>query len=170
MINESLYHPELQVFRATTGGAYNFPKAYGVVVNGTVFPNVGSIPQGTPKNGTIISEGVNVRGFGTLFTSQIQQGDFIYAKNVVRRVTAVISDTLLVLNQGFPTDITSPAITPIVCSPQTFKMVTIRNVHASAAAILQEASVAAGAVKQISGGSPLSYDATSGTLEIEAHK
>lgn len=170
MINETLFHPEVAVFRAQTGGAYNFPKAYGVVVNGTSFPTIGSIPQATPKNGTIISQGKNVRGIGTSFTTQMQIGQYIYAKNVVRRITLIISDTLLEINQAFPTDITSPAVTPLICEPQTYKMVYVKNTHASTAAVVQEAPMASGA-QMVEGGSPFSYDASGGgTLEIEAHK
>lgn len=171
MINQTLQHAEIQVWRAVTGGVYNFPKAYGEVVSGLIFPTVGSIPQATPKNGTIISQGKNVRGFGTLFMSQMKPGDYIYAKNVVRRIKDIISDTLLVINQAFPTDITSPAVTPMICEPQTYSMVYIKNTHASTSAILQEALIAAQAGQSLSGGSPLSYDASSGgTLEIEVHK
>lgn len=170
MINETLYHPESSIWRATTGGAYNFPSAYGIIASGTVFPNKGAIPVPTNKNGTIISQGKKVRGTGTLFlTQQIKPGDFIYAKEVVRQVDYVESETLLTLKQAFPTDIAT-GVSVLVCEQQTYKMVYAKNTHASSAGVLQESPMAAGNT-HLSAGAPFSYDFSGGgTLEIEAHK
>jgi hypothetical protein len=169
MINETLYHPEVALWRATTGGAYNFPGAYGTIYSGSAFPAKGAIPQPTNKNGTIISQGKKVRGTGTLFSSQMKPGDFIYAKDVVRQIDYIESDTLLTLKQGFPTDIAT-GISPLLCEQQTYKMIYAKNVHASTAAVLQEAPFSSGNT-HISAGAPFSYDASGGgTIEIEAHK
>lgn len=169
MINETLSHAEVAIWRAQTGGAYNFPGAYGVIYNGSSFPNKGAIPQPTIRNGTIISQGVKVRGTGTLFTSQCKPGDFIYARDVVRRILYIESDTLLTLATAFPTDISS-GISLLICEQQTYKMIYAKNVHASAAGTLQEAPMSAGNT-HLSAGAPFSYDFSSGgTLEIEAHK
>lgn len=169
MINEALYHPEVGIWRATTGGAYNFPGAYGTIYSGSAFPPKGAIPQPTGKNGTIISQGLKVRGTGTLFLSQMKPGDYIYAKDVVRRIDYIESDTLLTLVQAFPTDIAT-GISPLICEQQTYKMIYAKNVHTSTAAVLQEAPFSSGNT-HVSGGAPLSYDASGGgTIEFEGHK
>jgi hypothetical protein len=169
MINETLYHPEVALWRASTGGAYNFPGAYGVIYTGSAFPTKGAIPQPTGKNGTIISQGTKVRGTGTLFLSQMKPGDFIYAKDVVRQIDYIESDTLLTLKQGFPTDIAT-GISPLICEQQTYKMIYAKNTNASTAAVLQEAPFAFGNT-HVSAGAPFSYDASGGgTIEFEGHK
>lgn len=170
MINETPWHAEVGTWRATTGGAYNFPGAYGTIYSGSAFPNKGAIPQPVNKNGLIISQGKKVRGTGTLFTSQMKPGDHIYAKDVVRRIDYIESDTLLTLIEGFPTDIATP-ISPLLCEQQIYRKIAIKNVHASSNAILQEATIAPGTTPFVNGGAPLSYDASGGgTLEITVHK
>lgn len=168
MINETKFHAETATFRAVTGGAYNFPDAYGVIKAGTAFQTKGSIPQATAQSGTIISQGKNVRGTGTEFT-KLNLGDFLYQKDVVRQITEIISDTLLVLKEAFPTDITV-AVTPLVCKPQIFKKITAKSTHASTAATaLQESPFRVGD-EFISGGAPLSYDATAGEISFIVNK
>ena len=167
MYNETLSHAELRTFRATTGGAYNIIGAYGVLVRGTTFPTKGAIPVPTGKSGTIISTGVKVRGTNTLFLSQMKQDDFLYHKDVVRRIKYIESDFLLTLEEAFPTDITVGEI-PLVCEAQFYKNVLIRNTGTTPA-VLQESPFGVGA--DMNGGSPLSYDASGGgTLEFTMHK
>lgn len=164
MFSETPFHAENRTWRARTGSAYNFPGAYGIPASGSAFPTKGTIPSPQAKVGTILSTGVNVRGTSTRFTVDIYEGDYIYSKDVVRQVKAVISDTLLVLVQPFPTDI-SVAVTPLVCRNQYFKAIYASNVHASADAVVQEAPLAAGK-PVLNGGSVISYDATGSTLEF----
>jgi hypothetical protein len=168
MFNETLYHPEVATFRAVTGGAYNLKGAYGVMVKGSAFPVKGAIPIPTGKSGTIISTGKKVRGTDTLFTREMKEGDHIYAKDVVRRIDYIVSDTLLVLTQEFPTDILTGVI-PLICEQQFYKAIVAKNVHTSDAAILQEAPIASGQVV-LNGGAPLSYDATSGQIDFTLNK
>lgn len=169
MFNETIFHAEVATFRASTGGAYNLIGAYGVMVSGTVFPAKGSIPIPTGKSGTIISTGKGVRGTGTLFTSQMKPGDYIYSKDVVRRIDYIVSDTLLFLTQGFPTDI-SVAVIPLICEQQFYKAIYCKNTHATTAGVLQEAPMAAGQTF-LNGGSPVAYDTSGGgTLEFQLHK
>lgn len=169
MFNETLFHPERQVYRAATAGAYNFPSSYGIMASGSAFPNTGSIPVATGMTGTILSTGVNVRGSGTLFRSEFTIGDYIYAKNVVRRIVNIPSDTMIVLSQGFPTDITV-AVIPLRCQSQYYKAIYAKNVHASTSAVVQEAPFAPGNTF-FSGGAPIAYDASGGgTIEFQCHK
>lgn len=169
MFNQSLWHPEIQTFRAVTGGAYNIPGPYGVIQKGTSFPAKGSIPVATGKSGTIISTGVNVRGTSTKFLSEMKQDDYLYHKDVVRRIKYIVSDTLLVLSEAFPSDITVAEI-PKVCESQYYVAIYIKNTNASTSAIVQEAPFGAGNA-DMNGGSPISYDASGGgTLEFTCHK
>lgn len=167
MFNETMTHAEVQVLRARTGGAYRIKGAYGAFVSGSSFPAKGSIPTATGKSGTILSTGALVRGTDTKFLNEIRPGDFIYAKDVVRRVISVESNTTLTLDDGFPTDI-AVGVIPLVCQSQLYKAIYAKNTHGSADAILQEAPIAAGNTF-LCGGSPISYDATSGRLEFQLH-
>lgn len=165
MFNETMWHSEKQVFRAVTGSSYNIPGAYGIMTYGSVFPAKGTIPISTPKAGTIISQGVNVRGSGTTFTTSCQNEDFIHANGVVRKIDYIVSDTLLVLTEGFPNDITS-AHGLRVCSPQIYKSIYAKSTDTNANAVLQEATFVSGEVS-FTGGAPISYDATTGQISFE---
>lgn len=169
MFNETPFHAEVATFRAQTGGAYNIQGAYGLMVRGSSFPTKGSIPIATGKSGTIISTGKKVRGdANTRFLSEMREGDYLYHKDVVRRIAYVESDYMLTLTQEFPTDITV-AVIPLVCESQFYKAIYAKNTHASADAILQEAPITPGNTF-LNGGAPISYDASSGELEFQVHK
>jgi hypothetical protein len=153
-------------FRAVTGGSYNFPSSYyGVPATGAAFPLKGTIPVAQPKQGTFISQGAKVRGTGTKFLSEVFVGDFIYAQDVIRRVRYVENDDMLTLDQPFPANATA---TPMLVARGQYESITIRNAHASGAAIVNEAPFAFGGI--LSPTSPVSYDAAAGTLEITASK
>ncbi len=164
--NERVWHPETNVFRAVTGGAYRLVGAYGLIVYGSNFPVKGTIPLSTPMAGTIISQGNKVRGTNTTFLSDVKEGYFIHAKDVVRRVRYVFSDTLLELEGGFPTDIASPGEGLRICRPQVYSSVYIKSTSTSADAVLQEAPFRQSDTF-FDGGSPFSYDATTGELSFE---
>lgn len=163
--NETMWHAENNVFRAVTGGAYRLVGAYGNITEGSSFPRVGTIPISTPKAGTIISTGKMVRGTDTTFLADVKEGYSIHAKNVLRRVRHVISDTLLELEGGFPTDIASPGEGLRICRPQVYKSVYIKSTG-SADPTLQEAPFRQNDTS-FDGGAPISYDATSGELSFE---
>lgn len=173
MINETIFHDEFAVFRAVTGGAYNFPFAYGVIAKGTPFPAKGSIPVATQHYGSIKSTGKKVLGIGTRF-ELLNAGDFLYHKEVVRQIDYIVAPVsgtdyqILFLTEAFPTDI-SVGETPMVCKRQTFKMVYAESVSDSADATLQEAPFPFGTSRSLSGGAPISYDATSGKIAFEVH-
>jgi hypothetical protein len=173
MINETISHDEFAVFRATTGGAYNFPFAYGVIAKGTPFPVKGSIPVATQHYGNIKSTGKQVLGIGTKF-ELLNPGDYLYHKDVVRQIDYIIAPVagatyqLLYLTEAFPSDITIGE-TPLVCHRQTFKKVQAFNTSASTAAILQEAPLKPAEDRLISGGAPISYDATAGEISFTVH-
>lgn len=162
--NQTKWADERNVFRAVTGGAYRLRGAYGIIAYGSVFPKVGTIPLSTPAAGTIISQGANVRGTGTAFLSTIKEGYYIHAKNSVRKVLHVISDTLLVLESGFPTDITSAGEGLRFMRPQTYTSVYIKSTG-SADPTLQEAPFRQNDTF-FDGGAPFSFDATSGELSF----
>lgn len=158
MINETLFHAEEANFRAVTGGAYNIPNAYGEILKGSSFPTKGTIPEAVTHVGTIDSEGKAVRGTGTTFTS-LMQGSYLYNGDVLRKIDYVVSDTLLFLTQEFPANASGLALK--VCERQFYKMVMAVNTSTDTAAVLQEAPIAA-QDRQLTGGSPISYDASGG--------
>jgi hypothetical protein len=163
--NQFIAHAETNLFRAVTGGAYRLRGAYGFIVYGTNFPRVGTIPLSTPVPGTIISQGVNVRGTSTFFLRDVREGYYIHAKNVVRKVMHVISDTLLVLEGGFPTDIASPGEGLRICRPQAYNSVYAKSTG-DADPTLQEAPFRENDT-HFDGGAPFSYDATTGEISFE---
>lgn len=169
MTDQTFWHANIGTFRATSGGAYNIPGAYGIINRGSAFPTKGAIPVPTGKSGTIISTGVNVRGTGTLFLSELKQDDYLYHKDVVRRIKYITSDTLLVLAEAFPSDITVGE-TPLNCEAQYFVNIDWKNSHATTTAVLQEAPVGPGTFGR-NAGAPISYDASGGgTLEFTVQK
>lgn len=169
MFNETIFHPEFATFRAATGGAYNLIGAYGVMTKGTNFPNKGAIPIPTGKSGTILTTGKAVRGTGTLFTKEMRPNDYLYHKDVVRRIDYIVSDTLMFMTQAFPSDITVAEI-PLYCESQMYKAIYAKNTNTSTVAVFQEAPLAM-ANTFLNGGAVISYDASSGgTLEFQLHK
>jgi hypothetical protein len=159
--------PADATYRAVTGGPYNFPSSYyGIPASGTAFPVKGTIPVAQPKDGTFISQGVKVRGIGTRFLNDVYTGDFIYAKDVIRRVKYVETNEMLTLDQPFPTDVTV-AIQPFI-TRGSYMASTVKNTHASADSIVNEAPLNFGS--QISPLAPISYDATGSELEITVSK
>lgn len=162
--NQTTWADERNVFRAVTGGAYRIRGAYGIIAYGSVFPTVGTIPLSTPAPGTIISQGANVRGTNTTFLSSLREGYYIHAKNVVRKIKAIISDTLLELESGFPTDIASPGEGLRFMRPQTYTSVYIKSTGAADATV-QEAPFIQNDTF-FDGGAPFSYNAGSGQLSF----
>lgn len=139
--------------------------AYGIIVYGNVFPRVGTIPLSTPAPGTIISQGAMVRGTNTAFLSDLKEGYFIHAKNVTRKILYIISDTLLQLDGGFPTDIAAPGEGLRFIRPQAYKSIYAKSTGSSDP-ILQETPFRQ-MDTSFNGGSPISYDATSGEISFE---
>lgn len=161
---ETMWHAQTNDFRAVTGSPYNIRGAYGRIVYGSVFPRVGTIPLSTPAAGLIFSQGVNVRGTNTLFLSQLREGYFLHAKNVTRKIRAIISDTLLELESGFPTDIASPGEGVRFIKPQSYKSIYAKSTG-TADPVLQEAPFRQ-TDTSFQGGSPISYDASAANAEI----
>ena len=168
MFNQTIAHAEVEVLRARTGGAYRMKNSGGAYISGLSLPAKGSMPAAIGKTGTILSTGTQVRGTSTLFKNEIYAGDFLYAKDVVRRVVSVDSNTMLTIEDAFPTDI-AVAVIPMICKAQMYVAIYAKNTHASGDAIIQEAPIAA-ANTFLNGGSPISYDASAGRLEFQLHR
>lgn len=169
MINERKWHAEEAIYRAVTGSNANFPDGDGTFTNGT-FPTKGTIPKAVTKTGTIKSTGDRVRGTGTNFLSDVNVGDFIYDEDAaVRKVKSIESATMLTLESGFPSDLSS-ATDFHVCEKQYFVFVYAKSVG-TADAELQEAPFIVNDT-HVSGGAPLAYDASMANAKIsfECHK
>jgi hypothetical protein len=164
MFNQNTWHAEKATFRAVTGGAYRLPGPYGTIIYGSIFPTRGTIPVSSPKAGTIISQGAMVRGTGTTFKTDVQEEDYIHANNVVRKVRHVISDTLLELEGGFPTDITS-AHGLRICRPQIYNSIYAKSSGSTDVTSLREAPFRQNDTC-LNGGAPISYDATAGEISF----
>lgn len=163
MLNETISQQEYAAFRAVTGSVYNMPDAYGEIQRGNSFPRKGTIPNAVTREGTFKSTGKNVRGTNTQFT-KLLQGSYLYDGNAVRQIDYVVSDDLLVLRQGFPSDV-AVATTVKVCERQFFKSIYGKNTDASATAYIQESPFRPGDVF-LDGGAPIAYDASGSYGEI----
>jgi hypothetical protein len=58
--------------------------------------------------GTITSQGTTVSGQSTFFRQNLSVGDSLIAADQIRLITAIASDTELILDQPFPSDLSSP--------------------------------------------------------------
>jgi hypothetical protein len=63
----------------------------------------------TAATGTVTTQGTEVSGQGTRFTSELKPGLGILVNKVARTVKAILSDQSLVLTSAFPADVTTPA-------------------------------------------------------------
>lgn len=163
MINETLYHPERETFHVVSGQTYDaFPQSDGTIIADTL-PAKGTIPIAAQKTGTISSTGASVRGTNTVFATELRENDFLYDGDAaVRRITKIISNTLLEVTHGFPSDLSDADV--LYCERQAFSLVQW-NCSGTAAAELQGAPLAVGE-RGLNGGAPLAYDASASNAQI----
>ncbi len=157
--NQTLFHSEVNTWRAVTGGAYNIRGVYG-----NVFPTVGTIPMYVQFSGTITATGRMVRGTNTLFATggRLAVNDFIYAAGVVRRVKAITDNNLLELEYPFPSAVTDQPMR--ICKANCFRMVQAKSTGSVDATKLQAAKFVQNDVAIFS--APISYDATAGEISF----
>jgi hypothetical protein len=167
MITNLLEYPEYAVYRAVTGQASVFPRALDGVPTAVTFPVKGTIPLAHTNTGTISSTGVEVRGTGTAFETELRIDDYLYDNdNSVRRIIKIESDTKLVLNAAFPANVTGIAV--LSCARQEFKVIQVENSSENVAE-LQEAPFAANS-RVILWGAPIAYDALTGQISFTVSK
>ncbi len=161
MISTNLGNNNAKVERIVTGTTHPYLGA---------IPAIGTIPLLTTLTGTITTDnsgasaGVTVLGSGTIFKTEIFPGDFIYNNNgAIRKVRYVFSDTMLELEEAFPSSVAAIALKKSKLS--YYNLVLVENTGA-AAGILQEGALAAGSKSFIEGGAPVSYNATGTTFEF----
>lgn len=163
--NESVTRRETATFRAVTGQPGNFPQGDGTIGRG-VFPTSGTIPIARTFTGTLSSNGTKVVGNGTAFVAEgLKVGDYLYvaAQNVVRRIKAIIHNSMLDLEQGFPSNVSGVAV--LVCETQVYKRILWENTG-SGIGIVQETAISAGA-KGFNEGTPIAYDASASNAQLE---
>lgn len=99
-------------------------KIYGTTA-GSFYDDVDTLPKATTMTGTISSSGIRVTGVGTLFTTQLDVGDYIYSDAILQRVVSIESDTILITDAAF-----SPALAADTykATRANFRMVRIQNV------------------------------------------
>lgn len=140
-----------------------------------VIPNKGCFPLPDTKTGTITSTPTTtvgtdnkkvVFGTGTLFRTEVFEGDYIYAADVCRKVLYVTSDTQLILEAPLPANIAAVAFK--VVRAGKYKIIGA-SATGSANAIYQEATLEAGQVATVAnemGLAPVSYDVSAANSEI----
>lgn len=138
------------------------------------FGETGCIPKPTVKTGTITTDtatsgGIIVAGTGTLFLSELAQGDFLAdADGIVRRIKWIFSNTLLEIDKKFPTDLTDEDVNHI--PKNKYKKVFAQSTG-TVAPELQEQPFTVGATfesggDQFDGAQPFSYDVSTVSSEI----
>jgi len=139
-----------------------------------VIPNKGTFPLSTTKTGTITSTPGSAQtsakrvvvGTDTLFRSEVHEGDYIYAGDVVRKVTDVVSDTMLYVEFPFPSTVTAAALK--VCQAGKYKNMQVKNTG-PVDAVFNEAKIETTDNvwrKNEMGLAPVSYDVSASTAEL----
>ena len=137
-------------------------------------PNKGAFPLPVTKTGTISSDPTSsgaenqkvVFGSGTLFTQELQEGDFIYAADVARQIIAITSNTQLVLEFPFPSNVSAAALQ--VIRPGRFRKIIVRNTG-TGNAVYQEALLYEDLVtvnENEMGLAPVTYDVSTAGMEL----
>lgn len=138
-------------------------------------PNKGTIPLSTTKTGTITSTPTTTTGadnkkiiFGTdtLFKSEVREGDYLHAADVVRKIVSIASDTQLTLDNALPANISGVAFK--IVRPR-FRRVRAKNTGSVATAIYQEAKMGVAEEDDRSSETalaPVSYDVSSANQEL----
>ncbi len=111
-----------QILELTNARLYTIADLeYDYLAGETLYPNPYEFPRSffrvqtaiAPLDlaGTISSSGVNVTGTSTTFRTDLKAGDYLYDSNsrTVRKVNRITSDTALVLETAFPSNV--PALT-----------------------------------------------------------
>lgn len=130
-------------------------------------PAASCFPFPKLRTGTITAQGKVIVGVGTAFTTELNIGQYIFAVGVVRRISQINSDDMLLVEDIFPSAVSAVAL--YVTQSAEGRSVKITNTHASNAGTVQEAALSAGrsVERNFEGGqAPVSYNADSAVLEI----
>lgn len=146
------------------------------IVTGTTHPYLGAIPtKGTIPlyevlTGTIVTDnagtsaGVIVLGTGTLFTTQLAPGDFLYDNDAaVRKIRYIFSDTMLELEEKFPASVSAIAV---MRPKRNYYKEVLAYSSGSADAEVQEAEFTVDKYLLFEG-APVAYDASASNAEIQ---
>jgi len=166
MLNQNLVNNEVRTDRlqVDSGGSTIHPYL------GT-FTTVGCFPLGVAKTGTFTTNngqtqaknGKMVLGTGTLFTTELEVGDFLYNAGKLRRIKYIYSDVLAELEFAFPASLTDQNV--VVPPRKHYKMITVKSTG-TADAIVDEQNFAQGETI-VEGGTPISYDVSTTNAGIE---
>lgn len=158
---------DFQEFRVVVGN--NTPTTHPVL--GTV-PVRGSWPLPITKTGTITTDnsggapalaGKLVKGVGTLFLSELNEGDFLSDNaGAIRRIKFIMSDTMLELDAKFSTSLSASAVYYV---KKNYYSAIMAESTGTATAVLQEQDFDQYS-KYVGGGAPISWDVSTSNSEI----
>lgn len=159
---------EFQVHRVVVGN--NTPTTHPTL--GTI-PVKGSWPLPVTKTGTITTDnsggapalaGKLVVGSGTLFKSELNEGDYLSdAAGAIRRIKFIYSDIMLELDAKFPSSQSSATVKLV---KKNFYRSILAESTGTANATLQEQAFKGGSSKFIDDGAPVSWDVSTASSEI----
>jgi hypothetical protein len=162
-LNQNLTNNEYLVERIKTGVTHPYLGA---------IPTTGCIPLPETLTGTISTDnsggatagnGKIVLGVGTIFLTEVMPGDFLYNGTSVRKVRYVFSDTMLEIENAFPSSLTTQALK--VPKRNLYKRIQV-SCAGTGNSIVQEAHIKIGDIV-VTGGTPLAYDAAAANAELE---
>ena len=132
----------------------------------------GTVPTAVSQTGTLTSVGARVVGVGTLFTTELKVGDFLFNTTAavlpqVRRIKHILDNTRLILDSGFSVDVAGIAVSRV---RGEFKSVGVVN-SGAADGVLNEGTLVAGASPSYDAKAgfvvePFSFNATGTTFNI----
>lgn len=133
----------------------------------------GTIPVAETLTGTIshTNNALSIIGIGTKFTSELQVGQYIYANNIVIKVTGIRDDLYATIEKTFGTTFSAQPVK--MCRAGVYRYIRIDNAHASAVGKIQGNftlnDIPAGKFVEFTeeaGLAPLAYDGTGSTLLV----
>lgn len=158
---------EFQVHRVVVGN--NTPTTHPTL--GTI-PVKGSWPLPVTKTGTITTDnsggapalaGKLVVGSGTLFKSELNEGDYLSdAAGAIRRIKFIYSDIMLELDAKFPSSLSAAAVKLV--KKNAYRSILVESTG-TATATLNEQSFKQNS-KMFDDGAPISYDVSTASSEI----
>lgn len=119
------------------------------------------VPAPTTLTGTVTSAGKTLTGSGTLFTTELSSGAWVWnaAQHQVRRVLTVNSDTELILDSSFSAELSAAALNVVTAEDAKAMHIKITNTGGLATTI-NNVAFASGASEEFGNKSNLSGDGT----------
>ncbi len=97
--------------------------------NSEIISTLRTVPANSTKTGTIETDGKNVIGTGTAFTTEVKVGDWLCSLSAseIRKIVNIEDDTNMYLEEGFTADLAALS-TIVTCPISPYKEISYLNV------------------------------------------